>query len=59
MFSSYEELIAFVNNVELLKSPELVIFISGCNDINREINESYKKTELHEKVLNFLIGEKK
>ena len=58
MFSSYEELIAFVNNVELLK-PELVIFISGCNDINREINESYKKTELHEKVLNFSYWGKK
>lgn len=52
MFSSYEELISFINNVELFK-PELVVFISGTNDINREINNSYKKTELHEKFLNF------
>ena len=54
MFTSYEELISFINNVELLK-PKLVVFLSGCNDINSEINESYKVNELYKKVFNFSL----
>ena len=54
MFSSFEELTAFINNVNQI-NPTLVIFLSGTNDINREISDSYKINSLYEKVINFSI----
>jgi hypothetical protein len=54
MFSSFEEMSTFKNNVNQLK-PKLIIFISGSNDISREITGSYKINRLYEKVIKFSL----
>ena len=52
MYSSFEELMSFINNVESLK-PKLIILLSGWIDIQREVSKIYKMHKLYQNLMNF------
>ena len=52
MYTSFEELRAFMINAEDLK-PDLVIFLTGTNDIYKEYIGQYKINNEYKKLLNF------